>query len=111
MFVQHTPGTSWRSLRGAFGVQALITVAGRLEYVVVGSVEALQATEQLRQSINGQAQLFHPGSACRLIGGPFRGHDAVVVEIDGESAVVSVMMFGELRSVAMSLESLSPRED
>jgi transcription antitermination factor NusG len=111
LFVEHVPGSSWRGIHTAPGVSNLILVAGRLEYAAVGAVEALQATEHLRQSVNGQAQLFRSGAACRLTAGPFRGHDAVVIEIDGESAVVNVMMFGELRQVAVPLESLAPRED
>jgi hypothetical protein len=34
-----------------------------------------------------------------------------VVEVAGDSAVVAVMMFGELRRVAVSLDSLSLRDD
>jgi transcription antitermination factor NusG len=111
LFVEHGPGSSWRSIHTAPGVSNLITVAGRLEYAAPGAVEALQATEQLRRSIDTLASLRRPGAACRLLDGPFHGHDAVVNEIDGDNAVVNVMMFGELRSVTVPLESLGPRED
>jgi hypothetical protein len=34
-----------------------------------------------------------------------------VSAIDGDNAVVNVMIFGELRSVTVPLEQLGPRED
>jgi transcription antitermination factor NusG len=111
LFVQHVPGESWRAIHTAPGVSNLITVAGRIEYAAAGVVEALRATEQLRRSIHPSAQLCRPGAACRLLSGPFYGHDAVVSAIEGDSVVVSVMMFGELRRVVVPLESLGPREN
>jgi hypothetical protein len=92
-------------------VSNLITVAGRIEYAAPGVVEVLQATEQLRRSIHPLASLCRPGAACRLLGGPFHGHDAVVSEIEGNDVVVRVMMFGELRCVTVPCDSLGPRED
>jgi hypothetical protein len=79
-----------RSLK-APGVSTLIAVAGHLEYAAEGAVEALQATEHLRQSLTTPQQLYRPGTACRLNSGPFRDHDAVVAEIASTNAVVSVM--------------------
>jgi transcription antitermination factor NusG len=111
LFVQHTPGESWRPIRSAPGVQTLITVSGRLEYAAVGAVEALQATEQLRRTPAPLKQRFRPGSACRLNAGALKGHEAVVIEIDGDSAAVAVMLFGELRRVVVPLDSLDVRDD
>jgi transcription antitermination factor NusG len=111
LFVEHVPGSSWRAIHTAPGVQNLIVVAGRIEYAAAGAVEALQATEHLRQSVSAPAQLFRPGAACRLLSGPFHDHDAVVSAIKGDNVVVSVMMFGELRRITVPVESLGPRED
>jgi transcription antitermination factor NusG len=111
LFVLHEPGTSWRGIRSAPGVQTLVIVGGRLEYAAAGAVEQLQQTEALRRAPTAPVQLYRPGSACTLTTGPFRGHDAAVVEVDGNSAVVAVMMFGELRRVVVELDSLIPRED
>ena len=111
LFVLHEPGSSWRPIRGTPGVQTLVTVGGRLEYAVPGAVEALQATERLRRAPTAPEHLYRPGSACRLSAGPLRGHEAVVAEIDGESATVTVMLFGELRRVSVPLGALSLRED
>jgi transcription antitermination factor NusG len=111
LFVQRAPGESWRAIHTAPGVSNLITVAGRIEYAAPGAVEALQATEHLRQSIHPSASLCRSGAACRLLSGPFHGHDAVVFAIEDDDVVVNVMMFGELRRVTVPLESLGPRED
>jgi transcription antitermination factor NusG len=111
LFVQHEPGTSWRPIRSAPGVSTLITVSGRLEYAAVGAVEALQATEQLRRTPATLKQRFRPGSACRLNAGSLKGHEAVVVEIDGDTVSAAVMLFGELRRVSVPLDSLSLRDD
>jgi transcription antitermination factor NusG len=111
LFVQHVPGESWRSIHTAPGVSNLITVARRIEYAASGVVEALQATEHLRQFIHPSAQLCRPGAACRLLSGPFHGHDAVVSEIEGNDVVASILMFGELRQVLVPCDSLGPRED
>jgi transcription antitermination factor NusG len=82
-----------------------------LQYAPEGVVEHLQATEGVRQSPDAPKHLYRPGAACRLIAGPFRDHDAVVAEINGANALVSIMLFGELRRVAVPLESLAPRAD
>jgi transcription antitermination factor NusG len=108
LFVQHEPGTSWRPIRSAPGVQTLILVGGRLEYAAEGAVEHLQATEALRRTPDAQEQRFRPGSACRLIAGPFRGHDAAVAEVDGDTVVVTVVMFGELRRVSVPVGCAQP---
>jgi transcription antitermination factor NusG len=111
LFIQHQPGTSWRPIRSAPGVQTLVIVGGRLEYAAVGAVEQLQQTEALRRAPTAPQNLLRPGSACTLTAGPFRGHEAAVVEVDGNNAVVAILLLGALRRVAVSLEQLSPRED
>jgi transcription antitermination factor NusG len=111
LFVQHQLGTSWRPIRSAPGVSTLITVGGRLEYAAPGAVEALQETEQLRRAPTTQEGLFRPGSACRLNGGPLKGHEAAVVAVTGDNVVVTVMLFGELRHISVALNALSLRDD
>jgi hypothetical protein len=46
---------------------------------------------------------------CSLAAGSFRGHEAVVVAVEGAKAWVSMMMFGELRTVSVELKSLQER--
>ena len=111
LFVQHEPGTSWRGIRSAPGVASIVCAGHQIRYAAVGAVEALQETEQLRRTPATLKQRFRPGSACRLNTGPLKGHEAVVAEIDGDTAVVTVMLFGELRRVVLSLDVLSARED
>ena len=71
----------------------------------------MRATEALRRTPAPLKQRFRPGSACRLSAGALRGHEAVVVEIDGDSVAVAVMLFGELRRITAPLDSLALRDD
>jgi transcription antitermination factor NusG len=111
LFVQHEPGTSWRPIRSAPGVASIVCAGHEIRYAAPGAVEALQATEQLRRAPTPPQDRFRPGTACRLTAGPFRGHEAAVVEVSGKDATVAILLFGELRRVAVSLDSLIPRDD
>jgi hypothetical protein len=44
------------------------------------------------------------------VAGSFRGHEAVVVAVEGAKAWVSMMMFGELRTVSVDVGSLTQRD-
>jgi transcription antitermination factor NusG len=110
LFVQHQPGTSWRGIRSAPGVASIVCAGHEIRYAAPGVVEQLRVTEALRRTPAPLKQRFRPGSACRLSAGALRGHEAVVVEIDGDSAAVAVMLFGELRRVSVPLDSLSLRD-
>jgi transcription antitermination factor NusG len=111
VFIQHTPGTSWRPIRSAPGVASIVCAGHEIRYAAPGAVEQLMATEALRRTPAPLQQRFRPGSACRLSAGALRGHEAVVVEIDGDSVAVAVMLFGELRRVSVPLDSLALRDD
>jgi transcription antitermination factor NusG len=111
VFIQHTPGTSWRPIRSAPGVTSIVCAGHEIRYAAPGVVEQLRVTEALRRTPVPLQQRFRPGSACRLSAGALRGHEAVVVEIDGDSIAVAVMLFGELRRVSVPLDSLSRRDD
>jgi transcription antitermination factor NusG len=111
LFVQHQPGTSWRGIRAAPGVASIVCAGHEIRYAAPGVVEHLRVTEALRRTPAPLQQRFRPGSACRLNAGPLKGHEAVVVEIDGDSVAVAVMLFGELRRVSVPLDALSLRDD
>jgi transcription antitermination factor NusG len=111
VFVQHQPGTSWRGIRSAPGVTSIVCAGHEIRYAAPGVVEQLRVTEQLRRTPAPLKQRFRPGAACRLSAGALRGHEAVVVEIDGNDAAVAVMLFGELRRVSVPLDSLSLRDE
>ena len=111
LFVQHQPGTSWRGIRSAPGVASIVCAGHEIRYAAPGVVEQLRATEALRRTPAPLKQRFRPGSACRLSAGALRGHEAVVVEIDGDSVAVAVMLFGELRRITAPLDSLALRDD
>ena len=111
LFVEHQPGTSWRGIRAAPGVASIVCAGHEIRYAAIGAVEVLMATEQLRRAPTTREHRLRPGSACRIAAGALRGHDAVVAEVDGDSVVVMVLLFGELRRISVPLDSLSLRDD
>jgi hypothetical protein len=80
-------------------------------YVATGAVEALQTGDDLRQHLPPADSVWRPGAPCRLNGGSLAGLDAVVSAIEGEVAVVHVLMLGELRAVTIDAASLAVRRD
>jgi transcription antitermination factor NusG len=109
LFVQHMPGTSWRAMRGTLGVSSIVCSGGEIRYARDGDVEALMATEALRRTPASSS--LHVGAPCRLLTGPLRNNDAVVLDVSGKTADVAVLLFGELRRIVVPLDALNPRED
>ena len=76
-----------------------------------GVLEALQAGDAARATPPPPHASWRPGDAVRLSKGPMTGLDAVVMEIDGNAARVSILMFGHLRDVEVSLDCLMVRDE
>jgi len=74
-----------------------------------GVVEALQATQAARRSVDDDRASWPPGTACRLAAGPFTGHDAVVIGTRDGRTLVGVMCFGAMREVSVSVDCLMAR--
>jgi transcription antitermination factor NusG len=75
-----------------------------------GVVEALQATQDARRSVDAGRTAWAPGTACRLAAGAFAGHDAVVIGTRDGRTLVGVMCFGAMREVSVSSDCLMARE-
>jgi transcription antitermination factor NusG len=108
MFLAHEPGSPWRGIRGAPGVGKLLLDGFQPQYVRVGVIELLQATEETRRNPVPEP-VWKPGAACRISDGAFRDHEGAVVEVRGVTARVGLFIFGELRDVSVPIASLSPR--
>ena len=107
VFVQHDPETSWGPLRDTPGVRGVLRCGNRIQYARAGAVEALQAGEVVRRCRgSGHGAAWRPGAAAGLARGVFAGHRAVIVAVREETAVVAVLMFGELRDVTVPLDAL-----
>lgn len=106
-FVRISPTDPWRPITYTPGVYDLLRDAtGKPRYMFAGAVEALEASEHVRRTPTPPDALWSPGRACGLSEGAFRGHGAVVVSVAGESAVVSVLMLGQLRDLCVPLRWL-----
>ena len=111
LFVRHDRADVWRPIREAPGVNAVLTSGNRIQWVRAGAVEALQAGEADRRTWgSGQGPVWRPGAAVRVARGIFAGHPGVVTTVDHEALTVSVLFLGQLRNVALSPDSVEPRD-
>jgi transcriptional antiterminator RfaH len=106
---QHDP---WRPIVNTLGVYALLRRPDGIPNPVArGSVEALQALDELRRYIAPPGASWASGMPCSpAMGTPFAGHPAVVVSVDREIAQIALVLFGELRTVSIAVGSLVARE-
>jgi len=102
--------TEWWPIRNTPGVFHLFTIAHVPHPVPHGVVEALQATQDARRSVDASRTSWPPGTACSVSVGPFRGHDAVVIGTRDGRTLVGVMCFGAMREVSVSSDCLMARE-
>ena len=104
---QHDP---WVPIRYTPGVHSLLMSGGLPNIAARASIEALEASQELRRSIAPPGSLWRPGMPCSLATGAFTGHPAVVIEVERQIAKVAIVMFGELRQVSVDVNSLVARE-
>ena len=110
MFDHHT--ASWSPIRATLGVTDIIRCGAEPQYAAAGAVEALQATDAARRtSPPSPAATWRPGAAVAVSAGVFAGFPGVVLETDGDTALVSVMFLGQLRQVSLPGEYLTARDD
>lgn len=110
LFVWFDPRDPWRPIRETPGVRHLIHCGSQVQYAPEAAVAALQAGEAARRMPPTRESLYRPGAACRLDYGPCQGLDAVVLSVSGDRALVSLMMLGALRQVAVALDCLRLRD-
>lgn len=101
----------WYPIRYAPGVFSLISVDGVPLPCPQGAVEAIQEAEAVRGLLPPPKQRWAPGAPCALDSGPFQGCPAVILKVGTDMALVSLLMFGALREVAVQLDCLRTRED
>lgn len=108
-FVALPDGEPWTPVRYADGVHSLIMNDAKPAYVPDGTVELLQAGDEVRSVIPEPGSAWRPGDACLIVHGAFAGMDAVVDAIDGETMLVAVLFFGQMRSVRLRSNALRER--
>jgi len=109
IFCQHDPRDPWRPIRYCPGIRANLLGGKGIQYASTAAVDALQATDAQRL-LPIHRTPWRPGAVCELADGPFHGHTAVVLRLEREMALVSLMMFGQLREVAVDVDCLRARD-
>jgi len=109
IFCQHDPRDPWRPIRYCPGIRANLLGGKGIQYAQDAAVSALQATDAQRL-LPSHEPPWRPGAACELRDGPFSGQPAVVLSVGSEMALVSLLMFGALRQVAVQLGCLRTRD-
>jgi hypothetical protein len=111
LFCSLGPAEPWTPVRYSPGVSRLLGFDGtRPQFVPDALVDGLRAGEAARSTIRPPGTLWRPGAAVRLSGGAFDGHDAVVLRIERETAVVGLVVFGAMREAIVGLGSLASRD-
>lgn len=110
VFCWHRADDPWRPIRCTPGVRALVKCGSQLPYASAGAVEAVQAVvEQSAYSLPWSNSIA-PGVAVEAVAGPFSGLQAVVLQVGRDMALISLMMFGELREILVDKDNLQARE-
>ena len=112
LFIQFNPAAeSWSPIRATPGVRDIVRSGPHVHMASDAAVDALQASEQIRATPLPGASLWRPGDPCRLAHGPFQKADAVVIQITPPGhAIVAILMLGQLRTLAIPLDRLEPRD-
>lgn len=97
----------WAPARYCAGVANLVMAGSKPGIVARGAVEALQTAQAL--AATQPPDRPHVGLYDAVVArtGVFRGHTGVVMQLRGKQAVVSMLMFGELRHVSCDVTLLS----
>jgi transcription antitermination factor NusG len=111
VFCWHDSRDSWRPVYETPGVRGVIKNGNQIQWVRAGAVEAVRAAEAARRCPTAETAEWAPGVPCSLALGPLAGTSAVVVSVGADMALVAMMMFGELREVAVQLDCLRPRDE
>jgi transcription antitermination factor NusG len=111
LFLEHTPGTTWRGIGRCPGVATLLRNGYEPAYVRVGVIELLRATDAARQDDPAPEPSWKPGMACLISEGAFIGHEAVIIDMRKASARVALPVFGQITTVTVPIASLLPRTD
>jgi transcription antitermination factor NusG len=103
----------WRPILSTPGVFDLIRnrCTGMPEPVRAGAVEALEASQDARRCLPAQNASWAPGTPCRPATGIMAGIPGVVLNVQRETATVSLMFLGHLREITLPLDCLTSRDE
>jgi transcription antitermination factor NusG len=104
------PG-NWTPIRYCPGVYRIVSAAGKPNMASEAAISAVQAAEALAATPRPGKALWASGDAVSLVAGPFQGHPAVVLSVGSDMALVSLLMFGALREVAVGVDCLKARDE
>lgn len=117
LFVHYDSRDPRRPIRETPGVRDVIRCGSKVQWVRDGAVEAVINAEATRNALHGADGLsateppWTPGTPCSLAAGPLAGHLAVILSIGQNMVLVSILLFGQLREVAVDANCLVPREE
>ena len=111
LFIRMRLDRPWNPITHCPGVFSLLSVDGFPSICPDAAVDALRASEHLRATPTLPTALWAPGVACSLATGPLAGHQGVVTEVGADMALVALLMFGQLREIAVSLDCLATRDE
>jgi transcriptional antiterminator RfaH len=101
LFVALGSRDPWTPVTNTRGVARLLMDQGRPATVATPIVEALQAGEDARRSIQQPGDAWQPGAPCKLASGAFDGHDAVVTKLLARGVRVAVLCFGAMQEITV----------
>lgn len=109
LFVRLRLDQPWNPVRYAPGVFSLLSVDGTPSICPEAAVEAIRAGEAARSIPATPDSLYRPGAPCEAVLGGGSKVEAVVVAVNGQTARVLAVMFGEMREMTVELGSLRLR--
>src|SRR5215471_11552991 len=104
MLDQHDP---WQPINCTYGVYRLVGNHGGPTPLQHGTLEA--AMQAFNANETTPCNPWQRGAVCTIVNGPLNGMNAVVTEVEDDVAMVSVMMLGQLRNVAVHTNALALR--
>ena len=109
VFVNIQSDQRWIPVRYTVGIHQLLMNDGKPQRLDAGVISALKAGDALRAQASGKP-VWAPGVPCSPAVGVLRGHQAVVLAVNGDRARVGVIFLGQLREIWMPLDCLVPNQ-
>jgi transcription antitermination factor NusG len=102
---QHDP---WVPIRYTPGVHSLLMSGGQPNIAAMASIEALEASQELRLAVAPPGASWASGSVLEVSRGSFSGHRGALLRLlTKDRAVVMLLLFGELREVVVPIADLT----
>lgn len=109
LFVAY-PG-NWTPIRYCPGVYRIVSAAGKPNLASNAAISALQAAQDARRCPAAEEPEWAPGTPVAVSGGVFDGMPGIVLKVGNNMALVSMMMLGHLREIAVSFDCLRTRSE